>query len=318
MGKGSRKVGVRDTAIQGTNAILRDGVWETFGEALRNASLAEKDLSLILSSGMITSELGLFEIPHLWAPCGMDELARAMKRVSDPKVFPSTVPLYFVRGIKNAYSEESAGIGDVGKLDFMRGEEAQIVGLLSTGQLKPPATVVILSSHTKYVLVDEQSRIVGSVTTLSGQLYEAIVKETFVGKSIRSEEGSDDVGYFDAKVVELAADLVKQMGLLRCLMFPRFLDTLLHTEWYERKLFTESLLAAEDMIPLAQVSVMSPSSRSSFVLVGNSRRCRIYDQLLKSHAGSTIQVTTVSREEEIDQLSIRGAIHLAKIAGLFR
>jgi 2-dehydro-3-deoxygalactonokinase len=101
-------------------------------------------------------------------------------------------------------------------------------------------------------------------------------------------------------------------------MFPRFLDTLLQTEWYERKLFTESLIAAEDMIPLAQVSEMSPSSRSRFVLVGNSRRCKIYEQLLRSYAGSATQVTSISREEEIDQLSIRGIIHLAKTAGLFQ
>jgi hypothetical protein len=143
------------------------------------------------------------------------------------------------------------------------------------------------------------------------------VKETFIGKSIRCEDGSQEADYFNPQVVEVAADLVKKMGLLRCLMFPRFLDTLLKTQWYERKLFTESLIAAEDMIPLGQVFKMSPSSRSRFVLVGNARRCRIYEQLLRSHAGSAIQVTAVSREDEIDQLSIRGVIHLAKTAGLF-
>ncbi len=318
LAKASRKVGVRDTAIQGTNETLRNGLWETYQEALRCASLDEGDLSFILSSGMITSELGLCEIPHLWAPCGVDELAHEMKKVTDPGVFPSRAPVHFVRGIKNHYLPESTGIDNVWKLDFMRGEETQIAGLLSTHLLKPPATVVILSSHTKYVPLDAQSRILGSVTTLSGQLYEAIVKETFIGKSVREDETVPDDDYYDPNIVKTASELLASAGLLRCLMFPRFLDTLLNTQWYQRRLFTEALLAADDMGPLSQVREMSPGSQSSFVLVGSARRCRIYEQLFKARLGSSTSIVSVSNDEDIDQLSIRGVLHLARLGGILR
>lgn len=317
LGKASRQIGVRDAAIQGTRDALRLGLRETFDEALRNASIREVDLRCILSSGMITSEIGLIEIPHLWAPCGIDELAHSMLRVQDAAVFPAAVPLYFVRGIKNAFDPDTAGISDAWTLDFMRGEEVQLVGLLSTGRVQPPATVVILSSHTKYVPIDESARIVGSVTTLSGQLYAAIVKETSIGKSIRPDDGGGEEDYFDPQVVDVASGDLARVGLLRCLLFPRFLDTLLKTKWYERRLFTESLIAAEDMRPLAQVAQMSPRSLARFVLVGSSRRCRIYDHLIKRRLGATVSIATVSRDAEIDQLCIRGILHLAKRAGIF-
>jgi 2-dehydro-3-deoxygalactonokinase len=315
LARAGRKIGVRDTAINGDNRALKEGLREAFDSAVCEAGVRETQIRCILSSGMITSELGLIEIPHLWAPCSVDMLAENLARVKDLNVFPSAIPLYFVRGIKNSYSPDSTTMAEVGTLDFMRGEETQIAGLLASSAMALPCVVVILSSHTKFVPVDEKGRILGGVTTLSGQLYEAVLKETFVGKSVRSEDGFDDSDYFDPEVVDIASGYIEKSGLLRGLMFPRFLDTLLHARWYDRKLFTESLLAAEDMRALDQVREVMNVSTARYMLIGMKRRCRIYTHLLEKRTGMARSVTSITDEAEIDQLSIRGVISIARKAG---
>lgn len=314
--RASEKVGVRDTAISGSNQVLKDGLRAVFGRALEQAGLQAKDIACILSSGMITSELGLVEIPHLWAPCSVDELAANLTRVEGLGVFPESIPLYFVRGIKNPFDPQTVSIGKVGTLDFMRGEEAQVAGLLAQGDMALPAIVTVLSSHTKFMPIDAEKRILGSVTTLSGQLYEAVLKETFVGKSVRAEDDFDDNDYFDGAIVDHAYDEIERSGLLRSLMYVRFLDTLVHARWYERKLFAESLLAAEDMRALPQVEELTGMTSDDYVLIGLPRRCRIYAHLLQSKINPHCRVRVISSEAEIDHLSICGAIALAEMKGI--
>ena len=314
--RASKRVGVKDTAIQGSNRLLKDALKELIDEALEEAGLLPSDVRCILSSGMISSELGLFVIPHLWAPCPLSSLADNLSRVRCDEVFPEGVPVYIVPGIKNPYDAGSVSMRDVEGLDFMRGEEAQIAGLLAEEAEGRPTLVTILSSHTKFVPVDEKQTILGSVTTLSGQLYDALLKETFVGKSVRREDDFDDGAYFSAAVVEAAARCVQESGFLRSLMFPRFLDTLVHTPWYDRRLFTESLFAAEDLRAFSRIRGVVDLSRARVVFVGSERRCRIYEHLLRASHDIIGAATVVSEEGEIDRLSIRGVLYLAKRAGV--
>lgn len=312
--RASQKVGVRDTAINGNNQVLKDGVREVFNRALQEVGISPSEIHCILSSGMITSELGLIEIPHLWAPCNLDTLAANITLVKDLDVFPPSIPLYFVRGIKNFYDPAKISMQDVGSLDFMRGEEVQVAGLLENQEVKLPNIITILSSHTKFIPVDEEKKILGSVTTLSGQLYEAILKETFVGKSVRSEDDFDNTSYFNPDVVEMAYDEIMRSGFLRGLMYVRFLDTLVHARWYDRKLFAETLIAAEDIRALHQVKELMGLSSTSFILIGMKLRCLIYEHLLKTKVSPECNVSMITEENEIDQLSIQGVLSLAKKA----
>jgi 2-dehydro-3-deoxygalactonokinase len=314
--RAARKVGVRDTAISGSKETLKQGLKQTFFEALEQAGVELEDVAFAISAGMITSEIGLMEIPHLWAPAGLDDLAENMKFVRDTSVFPVDIPLYFIRGIKNHYDPESARVRDVGTLDFMRGEEAQVAGLLVTHEPELPVTVVVLSSHTKFIAVDSRSRILGSVTTVSGQVYEAIVKETFIGKSVRSDDEFDDSEYFDSDVVDAAYHWVMESGFLRSMLMPRFLDTLLSTRWYERKLFVEAAIASEDLKAVGQFEALGFPAETNYVFVGTPRRCAIYEYLFKEHRKIAGQIARITDPERIDRLSIMGCIHLAHRAGL--
>lgn len=317
LGKAAKKVGVRDTAIHGSNQILKDGLQDIFYQAAENANCALNDISFAISSGMITSEIGLLELSHLWAPVGMGDLAENITKVHDTSIFPVDLPIYFIHGIKNRYNPETATFQDVGLLDFMRGEETQIAGLLATHEPSLPVTVMVLSSHTKCIPIDAARRILGSVTTVSGQVYEALLKETFIGKSIRRDDDFDDSSYLDRQIIDLAYTRVQEAGFLRSLVMTRFLDVLLSSTWYERKLFVEAVIAAEDMQALRQFKQFDFPSDPSFILIGEPKRCALYAHLLREKLHITQDILTITETADIDVLSIEGAIALAQHAGLF-
>jgi 2-dehydro-3-deoxygalactonokinase len=188
-------------------------------------------------------------------------------------------------------------IPDVGRLDLMRGEEIQIAGLLATYSPRLPLTVVILSSHTKFIAIDSAAMILGSITPVSGQVYEAIVKETSIGKSIRPDDEFNDSGYLDPQVLDAAYEWVQSSGFLRSLLMTRFLDTLLDTQWYERKLFVESAIAAEDLKATGQFEALGFPLKTDVVLLGNTRRCAIYEHYFKDKLGMTGKIATISEEQ---------------------
>ena len=314
-GQASKKVGVRDTSITGSKEALAAGLKETVGKAVEAAGVREADICAALSSGMITSEIGLCELPHLTAPCGVNELAGHMERVEGLDLYGGK-PVYFVRGIKNKMEEAPEDpFKAAGCLDFMRGEETQAVGIMESAGMTLPAAIVILSSHTKFISVEEDGRILGSLTTMSGQTYEAVKNNTFLGKSLDGDESSVPEDYFDADIVENAAVWVQRAGLVRSFMFPRFLDVLLDTKWYERRLFFEALIAADDMLSLGQMDMFGGSGMQRFVLVGLKERCRLYEYILrKKYVGA--EITVISDKEQIDRLSIDGMLSIAKRAGI--
>lgn len=318
--KATRHVGVRNTSMTGSKDELENGLREAIHEAIAQSGIKPDQFRAILSSGMITSEIGLCEIPHLMAPCDTDRLAANLTRVDNVRLTDFDIPVYFVRGIKNTMPEK---VDDpfklVGQLDFMRGEEAQIAGLLAEKKLRLPVTVVILSSHTKFIPINEKGEILGSLTTTSGQVREAILRETFVGKSVERMQGDGDApeDYFDSAIVQRAASWINRGGILRCMMLPRFLDVLLDTKWYQRELFFESLIAAEDMLSIGQLEMFDPVFRKRFVFVGLPSRCRLYEYVVRQNLPDA-EVTSISDPTEIDRMSIDGVLEIVKKAGVIR
>ncbi len=310
-GKGSRKVGVRDTSITGSKRALEDGLREAFHEALADASIGVDEVEFIISNGMITSEIGLRELPHLEAPVSVDALAEALVEVGDLGVFPLGIPVYFVRGIKNHLALDSPGFQDVGYLDFMRGEEAQVAGLIRTGLAKPPFTFTVLSSHTKYISVSADGSIMGSVTTLSGQIFEAMLSSSSIGKSMQPDNDQTAPDALDQRIIDSAYDWTNKTGLMRSLLMTRFMDVLMHTQWYERKLFVEACIATEDIRALRQFEVLGLAMDTPYVLLGKHQRCMIYKDVMERKTSLDQSITIVSESEAVDSLSIQGLLLLA-------
>ncbi|MDY6868419.1 MAG: 2-dehydro-3-deoxygalactonokinase, partial [Chloroflexota bacterium] len=192
-------------------------------------------------------------------------------------------------------------------------------GMFTRNDFETPAIIVILSSHTKFIPIDGDGQVLGSLTTMSGQLYEAIIEHTFVSKSVRKPKGGVEKpeNYFNPEIVNDGLDWINKTGLVRTLMFPRFLDVLLETTWYERLLFFEALIAAEDMLAIGQLDLFDFKLPTNFMLVGNEERCQLYSHILKQRFPKS-SMKTITQSGEIDALSIKGILSIAKKAGVVK
>lgn len=306
---GRRKVGVRDTAITGSRDVLRTGITELFFQVLRENGIADEDVRFAIASGMITSEIGLLELPHIVAPAGLRQLAEHIEEAGDSAVLPIGRPVYFIRGVRNRYPEEAA-VRDLPHIDFMRGEEVQCMGIMREYELPYPCNLVALSSHTKIMYINAQRQIEASSTTISGQLYEAILHSTNIGKSLVPADGEAPGGYTDEELMETAVKCVEHAGLVRTMLMPRFLQVLLRTDSRERQIFADAAIAADDMKAFCEMREQGYDS-DYYLLYGHESRCRIYTEMLQRKFGSQLEIRSVHEQRELDSLTVKGVISVA-------
>ena len=78
MAAASSGTGVRDTAVDGNNSRLREAVRGCLAHCVEEAGVSFEELEGIYASGMITSNVGLCEVPHLVAPAGIDDFVQGV------------------------------------------------------------------------------------------------------------------------------------------------------------------------------------------------------------------------------------------------
>jgi len=169
--------GVRVSAREGSTgkvkSVLQEMILEVQG---RVGELHQADS--IAAAGMITSSLGLKEIPHLLAPAGLGELAAAAQWHYFREI--SNLPFLLVPGVRTATDSNST-------LDVMRGEETLCLGLVASGFIENHSVVLNLGSHWKAIEVDRHGRICSSVTSLSGELIDVARTHTVLASSLPDE-----------------------------------------------------------------------------------------------------------------------------------
>jgi len=308
VGQGVRRVGVRNTSMTGSNAMLKQGICEAILEAADNAGIAVSQIAYAVASGMITSEIGLVEIPHLVCPIGLEELAEHAVMTKAGEWIPLPIPILFIRGVRNDYGE--AILKNIRNVDFMRGEETQMMGILEEYDVHEPVNVIVLSSHTKIIHANGGGQIEASLTTLSGQLYEAICKETMIGKSLSQNTTEESGGYTFEEIVNTAADVVRDVGLDRGIMIPRFLQVLLKTDFRERNLFIDAAIAADDMRMIEEFESQGYQARK-YILFGQESRCALYAYLLRRR-NADVEVVCASDSQKLSDIMVKGAIRIVK------
>ena len=306
-----RKVGVRNTSMTGSTDELRDGLCEAIFEAVEKAGVKPSDIEYAIASGMITSEIGLMEIPHLVAPVGIEDLAKNVKIVRGREIMPFDIPIMFIRGIRNNYGD-NATLADINNVDFMRGEETQVVGILDDLKLKEPVNVLVLSSHTNIIHTNKDGKVEACMTTLSGQLFEAIINQTNVGKSLAECTKEESGGYTFEEIVEIAANCVHTTGLVRCFLIPRFMQVLLKTNYKERHTFIDAAIAVDDMNAIKSFDKKGYKAKT-YILFGHESRCEMYSYLIKKEYGDDINIISNSDKERLSEFTIKGAVNIANL-----
>lgn len=167
------RVGARDKRCE-LSASVRDGI----SRLLSANGLNESAVSHAALSGMIGSESGLCNIPHITAPAGLHELKNAVVQTDIPEI--TSLPMRFIPGVRTFTDPKSKPLDS---LDIMRGEETEIVGTLHMTGLRGDLTMLMPGSHMKIVEVRE-GRITAFRTSISGELSRAAAENTILKQSI--------------------------------------------------------------------------------------------------------------------------------------
>ena len=296
LARANASVGVRDSARDGNNARLK----ETLRDLIH--SLVARDLSvqasLVMGTGMISSSLGLAEVPHVPAPAGLAEIAAAVRSFSFPDV--TSLPVHLVPGVRTGSFQGDGGIGDV---DIMRGEETICLGLLALGQLRPPATVLNLGSHWKAIGIDADNRIAASVTSLSGEMIRAVQTETILASAVQQGKPSK----IDNDWVQMGMAEQRASGLARALFCVRLLEQARRGTLVRRMSFLLGAFIASDLDSLLKKNFISADH--PVVLVGPTPLARAWHHALTS---SNIPAT-ISPESTTEAATISALHSLATL-----
>ena len=210
-------IGIRDAAAAGSPEVLYDPLRRLISE-VRAAGEGERGAppSAVVAAGMITSGLGLAEVPHSEAPAAIEDLVRGAVCLRDQQV--TELPLFLIPGVRSG--ADRLPPERIAEADVMRGEETLCLGLLERGLLAPAGTVVNLGSHWKTISIDASGRIAGSTTTLTGELLHVAQTRTVLAGSV--PDGRP--GRLDPAWVEAGAAEAARSSLERALFCVRLLE----------------------------------------------------------------------------------------------
>lgn len=212
--------GVRHTAIDGHNGRLRTMLKDSIDKVLADHGYTTADVERCVASGMITSNMGLLEIPHLAAPVSMQDLRDGMKEQVFEDIAP--FPIAFIPGVRNFAG--AVDMGNFSGMDMMRGEEVEAVGLYKLLSPGCAAMFVLPGSHNKFVSMGADGSILGCMTSISGEILDSLTHHTILANAV--DHSFVAVEKYDAKMACAGAQECAHSGLGRAAFAGRILNTL--------------------------------------------------------------------------------------------
>ncbi|MEZ5741323.1 MAG: 2-dehydro-3-deoxygalactonokinase [Burkholderiaceae bacterium] len=262
------------------------GGFETLFHQRLQAWLAQWPTLPVVLSGMITSRNGWLELDYQALPADGDSLAGAMRAhpVGNGRL------LHFVPGL--------ADLADDRAPDVMRGEETQLLGLLSLAPALP-ARVLLPGTHSKWARIGQRG-IEGFRTYMTGECYAVLREHSILGRLMRP--GAADPAAFDKGLNDRrsgAASLLQQLFAVRTLgLFERMPATDL-ADYLSGLLIGDELAAA-----------LAGDDDSPVHLVGSGPLVARYRRAL--------EVFGVSGRVAGSDLAVLGQLALARKRGLVR
>lgn len=265
-------VGVRQTSIRGNRELLES----TLRAAFRSlSSRAPSPPRCVLAAGMLTSPLGLLEVPHVLAPAGVAKLAEKVRMKTFPRVSP--LPFFLVPGVR--IGRVPCKLSNVARSDVIRGEETEIIGFQTNAQARihgMPWVLLHAGSHAKAIQVDARGRIVRSVTTLSGEALHVLRTQTILASRLRHLRSQK----LHKRFFQSGAACSQRYGLLRALFMTRLLEG--NSRYGHRELFSFLLggLLASDLHAFRSLGLLAPH-RTRIVLTGQPNLQSAWRLMLK-------------------------------------
>lgn len=303
-------VGVRDTSGEGDNAV-KAAVRACLQALLERIGQAPESVEIV-ASGMLGSEAGLVNLPHVFAPASASDLARGSIVWRDP--LNDRMPIRILPGVRTG---PSSGAGSMFEhqlaQDIMRGEETQVMGirewlLANSPEVAAEAWLMVWpGSHTKLIAVEPDGTIAGSFTTLAGETYAALRSATLLKRSVPEES----TGHSNADLLDLAAEAVEAHGLLRAAFWTRVADITSTLDLESRGQWLSAIVTAEDVRSLSRHAWVRSGRFRRILVGGESARQAAYVRMLRRNVGRAVEPL---RDEAVRDAAALGAVGLGRLS----
>ena len=174
-----RKVGTRNTAFDGHPGKLKEGLRECVEEILEKSGLCACEIEAIVSSGTLSADVGIYRVPHVALPIGVEKSAAHAKMVTLPEI--TSIPILFIPGEKSLPEEgETDEVRIVELVDSMSGEECEMYGLRALMGLEGSFAITLPGSYNKSFEVDGDGIIRSMYTGMCGEFIAAMSEHTLL------------------------------------------------------------------------------------------------------------------------------------------
>lgn len=278
-----RPGGVQHTAIDGHNGRLKAMLAECIDGVLQQAGLTAGDVERCVAYGMITSNVGLVEIPHLAAPVSSRELRNGMRTLRFPDIAPFAIS--FIPGVRNDAGRVTED--NFSAMDMMRGEETEAVGLFELLKPDRESVFILPGSHNKFVRVDAQGRILGCMTSISGELLDAITHHTILANAVDHAFASAED--YDAGLCRKGAMECVSSGLGRAAFAGRILNQLGGVQSVRLRSYLLGATLAQDVLALR---AFVPDAHHARIYIAGKMplQCAIADAMEAMGLDNAVQV----------------------------
>ena len=256
------EIGVRITSIEGSNASLKAAVKDLLEQLLKNNDITYEQVDGIYACGMITSKEGLAELSHLIAPAGKQEFVSGLARVEIPEISP--LPIHFVRGLKN---RDGAGLTleELEKMDVMRGEETETLALLDLFGNKNGTLFALPGSHTKFVSVDAEGKMIGCLSSLAGELLSAVTLNTILAGAVGKQFAGAD---YNREMLLAGYRTARDTSLARAAFSTRMLQMFIPSNEQDRASFLLGAVLESDVAAVKNSKALSVTRDMKMVIAG--------------------------------------------------
>lgn len=276
VGMSKAETGVRNTAIDGNNGKLKEAIRCCMEELLEKQGITYSQVGRVIASGMITSNVGLVEIPHVAAPAGPEELAERAEEILIEDVCP--IPILFIPGVKNR--DGRIGMDNFESMDIMRGEEVEAAAIMNHFEKGNPYLLVLPGSHTKFVSVDSEGRITGCLTSITGELLSVITNDTLIADAVGHQFVSEET--YNREMVLAGYRTAASTGIGRACFSARILNMFAEPDKQKIASYVLGAVLQNDLEAVKNSSALDVSRETTVVVSGkNPLRRALMDLFLE-------------------------------------
>lgn len=299
----SRKspLGSKDASIAKDNDILIAGLKQLYDDLLQANCLRDGDVTGVYASGMVTSPYGIYEIPHLSTPVGIDTLQAGIYTYFEGSHFGRAI--YLVPGVKTLPQDCSPSLETIEGVGNLRGEEIEVFGLISEFLDSKEVACILTGSHTQIIYV-KNGQMTDIISGFSGELVHGLVSSTVLSSAV------DVNGMVSPQDVLMGYKWLQKYGVARALYLIHSTNVFNVVDNGRRNSLLNGIVSGSVIQAFSTLYKGKCPGIEKVIVAGSGDYIRSYEVILQ-HCYHSLDIVTINPDPK-ESFSLKGFKELLK------